>query len=66
MASSSDIGFRIECDRVLDALRCVDGPTPGIIAAISRMPVIRVYACLAYLEKEQRAFRGQGDQWWNT
>lgn len=62
----SELGFKIECDRVLDAMKCIDGPTPGIISAIARMPLVRVFACLVHLEREKLAFRGQGDQWWNT
>jgi hypothetical protein len=64
--TSSDLGREMELDRVRDALRMIDAPTPGIISAIARMPLIRVFACLAELERRQLAFRLLGDQWCNT
>ena len=64
--TSSDVGFELELDRVRDALRMIDAPTTGIISAIARMPLIRVFACLAELERRQLAFRHGVDQWSNT
>jgi len=64
--TSSDVGFELELDRVRDALRMIDAPTAGIISAIARMPLIRVFACLSELERRQLAFRHGVDQWSNT
>lgn len=63
---TSDVGFELELDRVRDALRMIDAPTPGVISAIARMPLIRVFACLSELERRQLAFRHGDNQWSNT
>jgi hypothetical protein len=63
----TDIGFELELDRVRDVLRHMDGVTPGVISAIARMPVVRVFACLTELDKRQLAFRELNvDKWWST
>lgn len=67
MPSSSDIGREMEIERVRDVLRNIDGATPGIISAVARMPLIRVFACLSELSARQLAFReGALDRWWST
>lgn len=63
----TDIGFEMELDRVRDVLRHMDGVTPGVIAMIARMGLVRVYACLSELDRRQLAFRELNfDKWWNT
>jgi hypothetical protein len=45
----------------------MDGVTPGVIAMIARMGLVRVYACLSELDRRQLAFRELNvDKWWNT